>query len=127
MPAQTVIKFRRDTEANWTSTDPTLAAGEAGFESDTGKLKIGNGSTAWSSLGYISGGASVEVSDTAPASPEANTLWWESDTGTLFIYYDGYWVEAITGTVGPAGPTGATGATGPAGEAAFSSFLFIGA
>jgi len=142
MPAQTVIKFRRDTAANWTSVDPTLAAGEAGFESDTGKLKIGDGSTAWSGLGYVSGGASVEVGDTPPSGPEANTLWWESDTGTLFIYYDSYWVEAVTGQVGPQGPTGATGATGPAGadgadgadgvdgadgEAAFSSFLFIGA
>jgi len=52
MPAQTVIKLRRDTAANWTSTNPTLAAGEAGFESDSNKLKIGDGSTAWTSLSY---------------------------------------------------------------------------
>jgi hypothetical protein len=118
MPAQTVIKLRRDTDANWASTNPTLAAGEAGFESDTGKLKIGDGSTAWTSLGYVSGGASVEVSDTPPSAPEANTLWWESDTGTLFIYYDSYWVEAVTGVVGPSGQDGAdnivTSATAPA-------------
>ena len=115
MPAQTVIKLRRDTAANWTSVNPVLAAGEAGFESDTGKLKIGDGTTAWSSVSYVSGGASVEVSDTAPAEPEANTLWWESDTGTLFIYYDGFWVEAVAGVVGPQGETGATGATGDPG------------
>lgn len=43
---------RRDTAANWTSADPTLLAGELGYETDTGKWKIGDGSTAWSSLSY---------------------------------------------------------------------------
>lgn len=52
MAAQTVIKLRRDTAANWTSTNPTLADGEQGLETDTGRVKIGNGSTAWTSLAY---------------------------------------------------------------------------
>lgn len=47
------IQLRRDSAADWTSNDPTLAAAELGFESDTGKLKIGDGSTAWSSLLYF--------------------------------------------------------------------------
>jgi len=45
-------KQRRDTAANWTSADPTLLAGELGYESDTGKWKVGDGSTAWTSLAY---------------------------------------------------------------------------
>lgn len=49
------IVVRRDTAANWTSANPTLASGEHGFETDTGKFKIGNGSTAWNSLGYKEG------------------------------------------------------------------------
>lgn len=57
MPAQTVIKLRRSTAAQWTSANPTLGAGEPGFESDTNKLKIGDGTTAWTSLGYSSGAA----------------------------------------------------------------------
>jgi hypothetical protein len=48
----TQIQLRRDTAANWTSTNPTMAQGEAGYETDTGKLKIGDGSTAWNSLAY---------------------------------------------------------------------------
>ena len=32
------IKLRRDTAANWTSANPTLAAGELGFETDTGRV-----------------------------------------------------------------------------------------
>lgn len=50
----TRLQQRRDTAANWTSNNPTLAAGEIGLESDTGNFKIGNGSTAWTSLAYSS-------------------------------------------------------------------------
>jgi hypothetical protein len=49
----TQIQVRRGTAAQWTSTNPTLAAGEFGFETDTNKLKCGNGATAWNSLTYI--------------------------------------------------------------------------
>lgn len=52
MPVQ--IQFRRDTAANWTSANPTLAAGELGLETDTLKYKIGDGTTAWASLSYAS-------------------------------------------------------------------------
>lgn len=53
-----LIKLRRDTAANWTSVNPTLASGEPGLETDTLKIKYGNGSTAWNSLSY-SGGVST--------------------------------------------------------------------
>ena len=46
-------KQRTDTAANWTANNPTLLSGELGFESDTGKAKLGDGSTAWTSLGYL--------------------------------------------------------------------------
>ena len=48
----TQIQLRRDTAANWTSANPTLAAGELGLETDTTYYKIGTGSTAWTSLAY---------------------------------------------------------------------------
>jgi hypothetical protein len=54
MARNALIQVRRDTAANWNSTNPTLAAGEMGFETDTGYIKIGNGSTAWSNLAYVS-------------------------------------------------------------------------
>ena len=49
----TRIQLRRDTAAQWTANNPTLSTGEAGFVSDTSRLKIGDGATAWNSLGYI--------------------------------------------------------------------------
>jgi len=48
------IQLRRGTASQWTSANPTLAAGEMGIETDTDKYKIGDGSTAWTSLGYSS-------------------------------------------------------------------------
>ena len=51
----TVMQQRRDTAANWTTNNPTLLGGEIGYETDTGYLKIGDGSTAWTSLGYVDG------------------------------------------------------------------------
>lgn len=52
MPAQTVIKFRRSTAAQWTAANPVLAAGEAGLETDSGLVKYGNGTSAWADLQY---------------------------------------------------------------------------
>ena len=103
MPAQTVIQVRRDTAANWTSVNPTLAAGEIAFESDTNLLKIGNGSTAWATLPYASGagGASVEISETAPSEPEAGDVWFNSTDGRAYIYYDSTWVDLNPGIAGP--------------------------
>ena len=48
------IQIRRGTAAAWTSANPTLAAGEFAMETDTDKYKFGDGSTAWTSLGYSS-------------------------------------------------------------------------
>lgn len=47
------IQLRRDTSANWGTANPVLLRGEPGFESDTNKLKVGDGSTAWNALPYI--------------------------------------------------------------------------
>ena len=55
------IQHKRGTEAEWTAADPTLAAGQVGVETDTGKFKIGNGSAAWSALGYFTPAAAAAV------------------------------------------------------------------
>lgn len=49
------ILFRRDTSENWTLNNPVLSQGEPGLETDTGLLKMGNGSTPWISLPYYLG------------------------------------------------------------------------
>jgi hypothetical protein len=47
------IKLRRGTAAEWSAANPLLAAGEPGFETDTGKHKIGDGVGRWSKLPYF--------------------------------------------------------------------------
>lgn len=276
MPAQTVIKLRRDTAANWDTINPVLAAGEMGVETDTGLHKIGDGSNTWGALqyaasskivtqvknttgssipkgsvvyisgatggdalisladadlemtssktlgftsaaiandgygtvieqgllagvdtstatagqavylsttsgGYVFGAAPAKpahsvylgvvvrvhategeilvkvqngyelnelhdvdagsptpgeflqwdgsawvnaavdippgtvISESAPLTPDSGQLWWNSTTGTLYIYYDATWVEVAAGTVGPQGPEGPEGPAGPTG------------
>jgi hypothetical protein len=46
------LQLRADTAANWTSVNPILLANELGRETDTGKIKIGNGTSTWTSLAY---------------------------------------------------------------------------
>ncbi len=57
------LQLRRGTAAQWTSTNPILRSGEPGVETDTTKIKIGDGTLAWNSLAYASSGGS---SDTSP-------------------------------------------------------------
>ena len=53
------ILFRRDLAANWLIADPVLSAGEIGLESDTNKIKLGDGSTHWEQLDYFYGALDV--------------------------------------------------------------------
>jgi len=70
------IQLRRDTASAWTSANPTLSSGELGYETDTGKFKIGNAAgTAWTSLAYAAVTAYGDLSG-APAAyslPTATT------------------------------------------------------
>ncbi len=52
MPVNTRLQVRRGSASSWTSANPTLYAGEIGYETDSGRLKIGDGTTAWTSLDY---------------------------------------------------------------------------
>jgi hypothetical protein len=64
----TRMQQRRGTAAQWTAANPTLAAGEIGFETDTSKFKMGNGSSAWTALTYFANAAELAaIIDGAPA------------------------------------------------------------
>lgn len=85
--------------------------GQSIFETDTASSFIWDG-TAWQPGG---GGGSIEISATAPSSPAQGDLWWDSDNGNLYIYYDDgnsqQWVAAngpqvFVGTTAPPGYQG---------------------
>lgn len=48
----TRIQIRNDLAATWTEKNPVLLKGEMGVETDTHKIKIGDGLNKWSALGY---------------------------------------------------------------------------
>lgn len=83
-------------------TDPEEGFnGDIYFNTILNQIKLYS-SSAWNVISTSSstgGGASVLVSDTPPESPTANSLWYESDTGDMFIYYDSYWVQVNNGGV----------------------------
>jgi len=89
-----IIQLRRDTASNWTSANPTLAQGELGVETDTSKIKIGDGSTAWSSLSYLidTGGYAVYSDATANFTGTlqngGSNVVVDSDIGTSVQAYD---------------------------------------
>lgn len=41
----------------------------------------------------ISTSSGATVSDTPPSSPTTGQIWFESDTGKTFVYYDSFWIE----------------------------------
>jgi Major tropism determinant N-terminal domain len=84
------LQQRRDTAANWTSNNPTLAGGEIGYETDTKKFKVGDGTTAWTSLTYAAAGTVTSI--TAGTGLSGGTI---SSTGTIAIDST---VATLTGT-----------------------------
>ena len=93
-------------------TGPTGAQGPAGAQGPIG-------ATGPAGPQGPTGVNTTYIGDGPPASPVPGQLWWESDSGQTFIWYDdgdsAQWVPAMVGSPGPAGPAGAAGATGPAG------------
>lgn len=58
------IQIKRATASKWSANNPILASGEWGFETDTKKVKIGDGVNHWNDLPYFnSQNSSVEVID----------------------------------------------------------------
>ena len=84
------IQLRRDTAANWTTANAVLGQGELGIETDTGKVKIGDGTTAWTSLGYFANSFTAsQISDVTATAAELNILDGVTATTAELNYTDG--------------------------------------
>mgnify|MGYP007065771151 CR=1 FL=1 len=82
----TQIKLRRDTAANFTSKNPVLGIGEPAYETDTKKLKIGDGTTAYNNLDYFAGGGgSTEFNVVQPLKLVHGTLTLQIDEQTIQV------------------------------------------
>ena len=129
------FKLRGGTAAEWTAANPVLADREPGVETDTGRMKVGDGVTAWASLDYASKGEKGEpgeglhITGTAattedlPATGTSGDGWLVG--GNLYIWPTDNrgWTSAgqiqgpqgIQGEQGPQGVQGETGPQGPQG------------
>jgi len=78
------FQIRRDTSVNWGLTNPTLAQGEMGYETNTYKMKIGNGTSDWNTLVYFPTTALTLDAITDPAIDAAvTTLKIDAYSGTV--------------------------------------------
>ena len=102
---QVTFKFRRGTAQEWSIQNPILAQGEPGYETDTGLLKVGNGTSMWRSLGYftdmLNTNGSISIGQNSGLSNQGNYA--VAIGGNVGIYSQGDYAVAI----GPAsGQTG---------------------
>lgn len=84
------LRLKRSAVASKVPVVGDLQLGELAINTFDGKLflKKDNGTASIVEIGAGGGGASVTISDTAPASPTAGNLWWRSSEGQLYIYYN---------------------------------------
>lgn len=93
----THIVLRNDTSENWKTSNPILLKGEAGYETDTRKLKFGDGITAYNDLPYTidadSGGGGTELNDAETYTLEnlrvMNIQAESGNTGSVLFYNAG--------------------------------------
>lgn len=102
------VRHKRMSARDWTRSDFVLYEGELGIESDTGKVKVGNGRDRFSALAYLTGpkgdkGDPGQTGSRGPAGP----------TGPVGPV-------GSRGPAGPAGPVGPAGPRGPVGEGGHS-------
>jgi len=79
------IQVRRGTASQWSTTNPVLAAGEMGVETDTNKFKFGNGTATWSALSY----ANADTAGITEISQDAINAALSMGTGLTKTYNDG--------------------------------------
>lgn len=82
-----ILQMRNAPASEWVTKNSVLSKGELGFEIDTRKFKIGDGTTGWNSLPYA--GGSVEVKTTAPTTTnteyEIGTFWINSSNNKIYL------------------------------------------
>tara|TARA_R110000803_G_scaffold84892_2_gene151140 strand:- start:14 stop:325 length:312 start_codon:yes stop_codon:yes gene_type:complete len=100
----TQIQTRRDTSANWASVNPILLEGEMGYETDTLKLKVGDGTSLYTALTYTISQTNTALSGTsiqrvaATATP-VGISFWDTDLKIPCYLESAIWYNAAGGII----------------------------
>ena len=98
------------------ATGQTGAAGNTGATGSTGVTGDNGQTGATGSTGATGptgdNGVFSTAETTAPTGAETGDVWFDPNSATLFVYYDGFWLESSSSALGETGQTGATGVTG---------------
>lgn len=108
------VQHKRMTASEWADSSIILLDGELGVESDTGRVKVGNGHDLYSNLLYLTGpkGDRGERGEQGQKGADG-VLRFEDLTSQQRETLRG--AQGPTGPAGPIGPIGPQGPTGPAG------------
>ena len=105
------VQHKRMSASDWASSTLVLLDGELGVESDTGKVKVGNGRDRFSALQYLTG-PKGDRGEIGPRGADG-VMRFEALTNEQRESLRG--PQGLTGPAGPAGPRGPQGNVGPKG------------
>jgi hypothetical protein len=79
----------------WTAENPTLLSGEWGLETDTRRVKIGDGTATWTALAYAGPGLWTETTDGMTLAAGGRYILDAAHTVTLAAMDDGAQIELL--------------------------------
>jgi hypothetical protein len=92
----TVIQFRRGSSSQWKQANPVLLNGEPGIELDTGKFKLGTGTSNWKNLPYAGDQGPTGTDSTVPETTGAITYAPTATAPAGWLSCNGSFVSAAT-------------------------------
>lgn len=112
------VQHKRMSASDWASSTLVLLDGELGVESDTGRVKVGNGRDRFSALQYLTGpkGDRGERGETGPRGADGVMRFENLTTQQREELKGAQGIQGARGPAGPAGPAGARGADGAPGQ-----------
>ena len=87
------IKLRRDTYTNWFTQNPILANGEPAYDTTNNKIKVGDGTSHWQSLSYLTETDGSLILPTSGRIVNNTSTWTFGSTGTLTLPLEGQVVQ----------------------------------
>ena len=101
------IKLRRSATSGAIPTTSQLALGELAMNTFDGKLFLKTDQSGTEAIVEVGGGGNITISSTTPSSPDVGDIYWDSDEGNPYIYYDDgntqQWVALVASAGGSGG------------------------